>query len=193
MNYLAHAYLSTSDPYELMGNLWGDLLRPKDFPNLHPGMLIGIQRHRMIDRYTDQHAAVNTINDLIRPYQGKYTPVVTDVLMDHILSKYWSTFYDQRIEAFCERVYEVVRQYLYLIPEPLHPRIQRMLSHRWLESCKSEERMEETLKMLSRRASFENRIEQALQPYLEHELIMDDLFLIFFQELQEHISLQSVS
>jgi acyl carrier protein phosphodiesterase len=75
-----------------MGNIWGDLLRPKDYPSLHPDMLEGVKFHRLIDAYTDHHAAVNLMLDLLRPYQGKYTPVVVDVLMDHMLSKNWNKF-----------------------------------------------------------------------------------------------------
>jgi acyl carrier protein phosphodiesterase len=191
MNYLAHAFLSDDHPYEMMGNLWGDLLRPKDYPTLHPDLLEGIRRHRVIDAYTDQHPSVDVMINLLRPYQGKYTPVVADVLMDYMLSKYWTQFSPQPLETFCEVKYQVVNSYLYLIPESLHPRMHRMISHRWLESCKSRERMEETLRMLSRRASFENNIPNAMQAYDIHESQMDEMFLGFFEELQQHISLQN--
>ena len=191
MNYLAHTYLSGNQPYEIMGNIWGDLLRPKDYATLHPDVLKGVQRHKIIDAFTDQHAAVNVIMDLIRPYQGKYSPVVADVLMDFMLSKYWDRFCTKSIEEFCEEKYKLVRQQLDLIPERLHPRIQRMLSHHWLESCKNKERMQETLLMLSRRASFENNIPNAMQPYEIHQAVMDEMFLSFFEELCKHVSLQS--
>ena len=191
MNYLAHAYLSPGDPYPLMGNIWGDLLRPKDYPSLHPDLVEGVKLHRIIDAYTDQHAAVNVMLDLLRPYQGKYAPVVVDVLMDHMLSKYWNKFSTKSIETFCDEKYQLVKSHLYLIPERLHPRINRMVGHRWLESCKSKERMQETLLMLSRRASFENNIPNAMQPYEVHEAVMDEMFLSFFEELSQHVSLQS--
>ena len=191
MNYLAHTFLSADNPYEMMGNIWGDLLRPKDYPTLHPDLLEGIKRHRIIDAYTDQHVAVNVIISLLRPFQGKYTPVVADVLMDYMLSKYWHRFNPMTIEAFCEEKYRMVTDHLYLIPERLHTRMNRMISHRWLESCKNRERMEETLKMLSRRASFENHIPDAMRPYDLHESIMDEKFLLFFGELQQHINLQN--
>ena len=108
-----------------------------------------------------------------------------------MLSKYWYRFSSVSIEEFCEEKYKLVGQYIHLIPERLHPRIQRMLSHHWLESCKDEARMGETLKMLSRRASFENEIPQAMQPYKLHEAIMDEMFLGFFKELEDHLTLQN--
>ena len=191
MNYLAHALLSPGDPLVLMGNLWGDLLKPRDYALLDPAIRIGIERHRKIDAYTDQHKAVEEIVSLLRPYQGKYTPVVADVLMDFILSKLWDQYHHVSIEAFCASTYKVVHAHLDYIPVHLHPRINRMLSHQWLESCKNRERMERTLEMLSKRAAFENTIPEAMLPYELYQERMDRLFILFFEDMQQHLILQS--
>ena len=191
MNYLAHALLSPEDPHILMGNLWGDILKPRDYPVLLPLVYDGIARHRKIDAFTDQHQSVDEIIKLIRPFQGKYTPVVADVLMDFMLSKFWDNFHHEALDKFCRQKYKKVSQHLHLIPERLHPRINRMVSHQWLESCKDRTRMEHTLVMLSRRASFENKIPEAMHPYDLHANKMDELFLIFFEDLRTYINLQS--
>lgn len=191
MNYLAHALLSPDDPHILMGNLWGDILKPRDFEGLQQGIVDGVMIHREIDHFTDRHEKVNQLMKLLRPFQGKYTPVVADVLMDFILSKYWEKFHKSSIEKFCHAKYKVVRKHLHLLPERLHPRIQRMLENQWLESCKSRERMQTTLHMLSLRAAFENNIPFAMQPYDLHATTMDELFLDFFADLQDHITLQN--
>lgn len=191
MNYLAHALLSPDDPLVLMGNLWGDLLKPRDYAGLDAGILLGIKRHKAIDAFTDQHVAVDEIMKLLRPYQGKYTPVVADVLMDYTLSKFWDEYHPEPIENFCQEKYTVVEANLEYMPDRLYPRITRMLGHRWLESCKNRERMEQTLIMLSRRASFENTIPDAMQAYDLHQKQIDGLFIEFFQEVRHYISLQS--
>ena len=179
MNYLAHALLSPEDPLVLMGNLWGDLIKPRDYAGLDAGILLGIKRHQAIDTFTDQHSAVDEIMKLLRPYQGKYTPVVADVLMDYTLSK------------FCQDKYKVVEANLIYLPDRLYPRIGRMVGHRWLESCKNRERMEQTLIMLSRRASFENKIPNAMQAYDLHQEQIDALFIDFFKDVRQYITLQS--
>lgn len=191
MNYLAHALLSPADPHILMGNLWGDLLKPRDFENLEKKIVSGVMIHRKIDAFTDSHDKVVTLMKLLRPFQGKYTPVVADVLMDFMLSKYWKNFHKRPIEKFCHEKYKTVKKHLHLIPERLHPRIQRMLENQWLESCKNRQRMQSTLHMLSLRAAFENKIPQAMQPYDLHTAKMDELFLAFFEELRSHITLQN--
>lgn len=191
MNYLAHAYLSPDDPYILMGNLWGDLLRPKDYIELHPQVMKGVTLHKAIDAYTDQHPAVEAIVNLLRPYQGKYTPVVADVLMDYMLSKNWASYHDTSVEAFCHKQYAIVDQFLPHIPERLHTRIQRMRTRHWLESCKDRDTLRGALFMLSQRASFENNIPGALTAYDRHAGEIDRLFTTFFEELRQMASLRS--
>lgn len=185
MNYLAHAYLSPDDPFIRMGNLWGDLLRPKDYIDLHPGMKQGVTIHKAIDAYTDQHEAVNEIVNLLRPYQGKYTPVVADVLMDYMLSKYWPEYHTISIETFCKMQYQMVDDLLHHMPERLHLRIGRMRSRHWLESCKDREHLRGALLMLSQRASFNNNIAGALTAYDKHEASLDALFKSFFEDLKQ--------
>ena len=187
MNYLAHALLSPEDPTIVMGNLWGDLLRPKDYLDLDPGIMTGVMKHKIIDTFTDQHPNVEEMVLLFRPGQGKYAPVVADVLMDFILSKFWHAFHTETIEQFSSKVYQMVKTHIHLMPERLNFRIERMLENQWLESCKNRQRMEMTLLMLSRRASFANNIPNAMQPYDANEQTMDRLFLTFFQDLRMHL------
>ena len=53
MNYLAHAFLSPDDPEQLMGNLWGDLLKPRDYEflfsvNFSREYLLNVYKHREV-------------------------------------------------------------------------------------------------------------------------------------------------
>lgn len=191
MNYLAHALLSPEDPLVLMGNLWGDLLKPRDYAGLDSGILVGIKRHQAIDAFTDQHLAVDEITKLLRPHQGKYTPVVADVLMDFILSKFWNDYHPETIEDFCQHKYNLVNTNLVYLPDHLYPRIGRMVGHQWLESCKNRERMEQTLNMLSKRAAFENKIPDAMHAYDLHQDQIDELFVDFFKDVRHYINLQN--
>lgn len=191
MNYLAHAYLSPDDPLVLMGNLWGDLLKPRDAAGLPDRVQAGIERHRRIDAFTDAHPLVGEIRDRLRPHQGKYTPVVADVLLDFVLSQHWSRHHPESLEAFCQARYRDVEEHLFVLPDRLHHRVGRMLGNRWLESCKDRERMEVTLAMLSRRASFANVMDQALVPYDRHRMEIHELFEEFFADLKAVITLRS--
>lgn len=191
MNYLAHAVLSPPDEEIFMGNLWGDLLRPKDHSFISEAMIKGTFLHKEIDTYTDRHAHVSEMRSILRPSQGKYTPVVLDVLMDFILCKYWDRYFNVPPESFCADCYKIVRSNLHLMPVRLHVRIQRMMENRWLESCISHERMAVTLQMLQRRAKFENTMYLVMEHYDVHVTRLDELFLDFYDDLKNYISLRN--
>jgi acyl carrier protein phosphodiesterase len=191
LNYLAHAYLSPDDDLVLMGNVWGDLLKPRDFPDLPDAMMRGVLLHRHIDQFTDNHLHVAAIRDLLRPDQGKYTPVVADVLMDFILSRHWDRYHPQPLADYCAKRYAIVEEHFDLVPVAYQPRVRRMLDNRWLESCDSRERMGHTLSMLGRRATFDNVIARALEPYDRHAGEIDRRFLAFFDDLRAEVILRS--
>jgi len=191
MNYLAHAYLTSGDDLLLMGNLWGDLLRPRDFPALPESMLRGVELHRAIDRFTDSHPDVAVMRDLLRPSQGKYTPVVVDVLLDHVLSLAWSDHHQDSLEDFCRLQYGKVERHFGLLPVAYQPRVRRMLDNRWLESCATRERMRHTLRMLSMRAAFDNAMADALDAYDANAVDIGRLFGSFFADLKKEVSLRS--
>lgn len=191
MNYLAHAFLSPDQSKILIGNLWGDLLRPRMFPELENEVLKGVQLHLWIDQFTDHHPLTDLVRDLLRPFQHKYTPVVTDVLMDFLLSKFWSQFSNEDLMDYCDRITTLARQNIDLIPESLHYRITRMLDNNWLASCRNEKSMEVTLQMLSKRVHFENQIPDLISHYKMNEEKINEAFLLFFTELKQQAILQS--
>ena len=85
MNYLAHAFLSLEDADLLAGNYLADLMHPKDVVELSPGVMRGIELHRFIDSYTDQHPEVRSCTRILHPVVHKYAPVVIDIYYDFLL------------------------------------------------------------------------------------------------------------
>ena len=58
MNYLAHLYFSDESPPTLAGAILGDFVG-SDYRSVYsPEVCAGIDLHRQIDRFTDQHAIV---------------------------------------------------------------------------------------------------------------------------------------
>lgn len=88
MNYLAHAFLSGSNRDIMLGNFIADSLTKSEDSNYQDDVLKGIKLHRAIDSLTDKHTSVRNAVELLRSNHGKYAPVVTDLLWDHILIKY---------------------------------------------------------------------------------------------------------
>ncbi|MFZ1750390.1 MAG: hypothetical protein WAU01_09370, partial [Saprospiraceae bacterium] len=82
MNFLAHMLLSCKDADLMTGNFMADFI-PKSFiDHLTPSVRLGIDLHRQIDSFTDQHPEVKASVMIFRPTQRKYAPVVVDIVFD---------------------------------------------------------------------------------------------------------------
>ena len=67
MNYLAHAYLSFGQPAILTGNMISDYVKGKKKFDYPPEILRGINLHRSIDQFTDNHPATREAKEVFRP------------------------------------------------------------------------------------------------------------------------------
>jgi acyl carrier protein phosphodiesterase len=86
MNYLAHAYLSFDDEEILTGNIISDFVKGKkkfDYPSR---IQAGINLHRIIDNFTDQHEATREAKEFLRPHYRLYSGAFVDVVYDHFLA-----------------------------------------------------------------------------------------------------------
>src|SRR4026207_901515 len=106
MNYLAHAYLSFEDKDILAGNIISDFVKGKrqfDYPSpIHAG----IKLHRLIDDFTDQHAATREAKEFFRPDYRLYSGAFIDVVYDHFLATDETEFTDSSLLAFSAKVYD---------------------------------------------------------------------------------------
>ena len=55
MNYLAHIFLSENDIYFQLGNYLADRLKGRAWEDAHPNIIKGMQTHKIIDKFTDEH------------------------------------------------------------------------------------------------------------------------------------------
>lgn len=101
MNYLAHIYLSGKDKQVQIGNFVGDAVKGNAYRNYPPGIQKGILLHRQIDAFSDAHPLVREMVALGRAYFGRYSAVVTDILLDHILARDFKIYAHQVFERFC--------------------------------------------------------------------------------------------
>ena len=86
MNYLAHAYLSFDDREILTGNIISDFVKGKKKFNYPSRIQAGIMLHRLIDNFTDEHAATREAKEFFRPHYRLYSGAFIDVVYDHFLA-----------------------------------------------------------------------------------------------------------
>jgi acyl carrier protein phosphodiesterase len=185
MNYLAHIYLSGENPALIIGNLLGDMIRNHEVEVLDSDLQKGVYLHRLIDSFTDAHPSIKLINKVFRETQGKYAPVVTDIILDHVLALHWEKYKSEPFSDYCNRMYDLMDDHYAVMPVHARKRVASMVNGRWLHSYASEEGIKYAFSRLARRARFSNRFEVALETYLLYQAEIDQLFFDFFPDILE--------
>jgi len=188
MNFLAHMLLSCEDSELLAGNFMADFMLNNEKKALHPNIMNGLNLHRSIDNFTDQHINVKNAIVLLRPRQGKYSPVVVDILFDYFLTINWHKYSAENLEKFTARVYEMLTLHHEVYPQRLKDLLPRMIADDFLMSCKNEDRLIKTFERIKKRAKFDNNFDRAHLDLAEFHDILDDQFNEFFPEIVLHIN-----
>jgi len=189
MNLVAHQLLSFHQPEIQIGNLYGEIVRGKDYENYPPGIKKGILLHRRIDSFTDQHTAVKNSTQKFHERFGKYAPVIVDVLYDYLLISDWKKYSPQPYEEFVDECYQLFRSHFEEFPPALQLMINHLLQYDWFRNYATIEGIGQTLQGISRRSKFPNNISRATE---EIQLYLPDFqkdFNLFFPELTEHCRL----
>ncbi len=184
MNFLAHAYLSFDQEEILIGNFIGDFVKGKLIDTYPSGIRHGIRLHREIDKFTDTHPLVKTSQSYLRPRFGHYSTVITDIFFDYFLGKYWDKYSQKSLELFAEETYQTVSKYTENLPEEFNEMFFWMRSQNWLLNYRTIEGIQKSLTGLSKRASFDSKMEFATQVLLEKEIEFEVIFFAFFKDLE---------
>ncbi|HLV23505.1 MAG TPA: ACP phosphodiesterase [Moheibacter sp.] len=189
MNFLAHQYLSFNKPEIQIGNLYGEVVRGKDFLDFKGDLQKGILLHRQIDTFTDAHESVKNSTRIFHEKYGKYSPIIVDVLYDYLLIKNWDTYSQVTLNEFIENCYQLFEREFHSFPERLQFIVKNLLKYDWFHNYASLKGIEGTLKGISQRSKFPNQMGEAVQEFrLNQDKIQED-FNVFFPELISHCKL----
>jgi len=187
MNFLAHIYLSKDYPLEMIGNFMGDGVRGRDLSHLNPEVARGVQLHRFIDEFTDTHPVVEQSKIRLRPRFRKYAPVIVDVFYDHFLADNWDRYHDTELEYFVDKTYDHLRQNEHVLPPSTQRMLPYMIQHNWLYNYRKIQGIDRALSGLSRRASFESKMEYSSEALEAHYDAFQNEFDAFFPELVDGV------
>lgn len=183
MNFLAHLLLSCSEEELLVGNFLGDFVRNRDLPQLSAGIQRGVQLHRHIDTYTDQHAAVRQGTRLLQPAHRKYAGVILDIYFDFLLARHWAQFGPGSLREFTHRMYRVLEKYLPQCPPRVASFVPNMIADDWLMQYTHYPGLEETFRRLRRRVSQPDYFDDVVDTLRREEESLDGIFLAFFPDI----------
>ncbi len=188
MNYLAHAYLSFSQPEILVGNIISDFIKGKKQYEYSLAIQKGIQLHRAIDIFTDSHLSTKEARQYLKPAVGAYSGAFIDIAFDHFLATDISIFKSETSLAnFAIDTYTILEGYEDCFPEGFKIRFPSMKHHNWLYNYQFKLGIENSFASLSRRAAYLSTSEECFQLFENHYVAINNCYKAFFPELEEYV------
>ncbi len=167
----------------MVGNFLADFISNKEVAQLPPDIQKGVQMHRQIDSFTDQHPMVKQGARRLHPTHGKYAPVILDVFHDFLLAQNWGSYADLPLPEYARGVYEVLLRHLPIMPTLLHDRLPRMVADDWLVRYGTEDGLRFTFSRVKLRSSAPHFFENAVESLTKHYNEFNEEFNSFFPDI----------
>ena len=184
MNYLAHAYLSFRQPDLLVGNMISDHVKGKKKFDYSPGIQKGIELHRLIDSFTDEHEATKKAKEIFRPHYRLYAGAFVDVVYDHYLATDPLIFSKDSLEEFAAETYTMLEPYSAVFPERFARMFPYMKTQNWLFHYSDKWGIENSLHGVVRRATYLTESATAFALFEKHYSTLQQCYQAFFPEMK---------
>lgn len=188
MNYLAHLFLSGTEEGLMMGNFLADMLKKKETDVLPEHFQKGIQLHRTIDHFTDNHVMVKKGVQRLYGNHRRYGAVLIDVFYDYILSQNWTLYSDIPLDEFANEVYSVLLNNTDNVPARTKNIIEGMVENDWLVKYSHLDGIQKTINRIKKRASHPEYFEKALTSLDKDYDLLKNEFHSFFPEIIAFLS-----
>lgn len=185
MNYLAHAYLSFRQPGILVGNMVSDFIKGKKKFDYPAEVQKGIQLHRAIDTFTDDHAVTKEAKQIFRPFVGLYAGAFIDVVYDHFLAKDENEFPANSLAVFAEETYTTLNNYTDLLPERFRLMLPYMTRQNWLLNYATTSGAEKSFAGVARRAAYLTSSEAVFEAFQLNYNSLQQYYNAFFPGVKE--------
>lgn len=183
VNYLGHAYLSFGDPEVTTGNMISDFVKGKKKYEYPSRILAGINLHREIDQFTDQHPVNKQLARIFKPTYGLYSAAFVDIIYDHFIALEIESRGEGHLGVFAERVYADVDKYIELLPATFNNLFPFMKQHNWLYNYQFGWGIEKSLAGMVHRARYISDSVTAYNLFIDNYEEIQNSYRIFFPEL----------
>lgn len=187
MNYLAHLYLSGDVEEVMLGNFIGDYVKGQQYLRYSDDVQKGILLHRAIDGYTDAHPLVKEAAAFFRPDYGRYAGIVTDVILDHFLARYWREYSPYSLREFAKHVHAVLLANFFQLPTRVKGFLPFLIQHKRLESYARIDGIQQSLHIMAHRTSLPDKTNHAIDVLETNFEVLHELFDRFFKELIAYV------
>lgn len=189
MNYLAHAYFSGDNEAVLVGNMMGDFVKGSSVLDSYPSSIrAGLELHRAIDTFADQHMAVAKAKNFFRNEYRLYSGAFVDVAFDHFFAndpKYFPLEKDHK--DFTLQVFETLNRH----HAELHPTFAHILQYmeldNWLYTIRSMKGLERAFERLVKRMAYENDGSMAYKISVQHYYELNQVYYEFIDDFDQYV------
>lgn len=186
MNILAHYILSERIEEVVVGNIIADFIRVHDHEKFSDGIRTGIELHKKIDSYSDNHQSVKETFSLLHNDFGHYGRVITDIYFDHFLIKHWEKYSDFPFNDDLEFLYQCLSKHSGGFPPKVRRVTNRIVAMQWPLKYTEKSGLGQVFRSMSRRVNFENKFENAVEVLENNYETLETHFSAFFPDLKEY-------
>ena len=192
MNLLAHALLASPDAEVMLGSVIGDFVRGRIDAALPPKVRAGIALHRAVDAYTDAHAGVAEARALFAPPFRRYAGILLDVWFDHLLARQWTQLGEDDLDAFSDRVRDLLAMNATLVPERMQGFVAYLGANGLPAGYRDTAMIGQALRGMSRRLTRANPLDEALPELVARHAPLQRRFDAFFPELRNFADVERI-
>src|SRR5687768_18295843 len=185
MNYLAHAYLSYKQPHILVGNMISDFIKGSQKSVYAVSIQKGIELHRAIDSFTDDHPATARAKNIFRPYYRLYSGPIMDIIYDHFLANDENEFTPASLLQFSTEVYQTLEDETVHLPTHFLMVLTYMKTENWLYHYRTREGIQKSIRGLVRRATFISDSTKAIELFNLHYEEIGECYREFFPDVKQ--------
>lgn len=184
MNYLAHIFLSGTNPDVMIGNFMADSIKGSKYNSYPVEIQKGILLHRQIDTATDAHPAFRESTKRLNKNYGHYSGIIVDIFYDHFLAKNWSDYSDIPLADYIQTFYKLLRDNFELLPVNVQKMAPVMMQGNWLLIYAELEGIDRVLAGMNRRTKNRSGMDKAGQELKEFYTLFEADFRLVMKDLQ---------
>ncbi|ANH84080.1 ACP phosphodiesterase [Niabella ginsenosidivorans] len=192
MNFLAHARLSFNNEAVLVGNMVSDFVKGSKQFEFPPQIQAGIQLHRRIDTFTDEHPATIAAKQIFRREYRLYSGAFMDVVYDYFLANDAGEFSRESLSDFSRNTYRALDRYADLLPPSFQRMFYYMKQQNWLYNYREQRGLFNSFAGLVRRAKYLTDSGPAEQLFTAHMELLQEQYRLFWKELKPYAEQQFI-
>jgi acyl carrier protein phosphodiesterase len=183
VNFLAHVYLSRDDFEVALGNLIADQVKGKQIQHYPLKIQKGIQLHRSIDHFTDNHPLFRASVSALFPEYRHYSRVIVDLYFDHFLAANWGAHHSQTLEEFSFEFYQNIQAYAVDLPDPINHFLGALVKYNWFEYYQTVEGLKAIMTQMDKRTRFDSNLADSATQLVEKYSYFQSQFLKFMPQV----------